>query len=69
MKEVDTMKKRYVVLDWYEDLYDPYYIGEYDTMEEAETAADKFEEDTDGECDITISDRQEIAESLEKLGF
>lgn len=65
------MKKRYVVLDWYEDLYDPYYIGEYDTTEEAEKAADEFEEDTDGECDVIIYDRQDAvsAKVLEKVGI
>jgi len=65
------MKKRYVVLDWYEDLCNPYYIGEYDTSEEAETAADKFEEDTDGECDVIIYDRQGKigAKVLEKVGI
>lgn len=65
------MKKRYVVLDWYEDLYDPYYIGEYDTSEEAEAAADMFEEDTDGECDVVVYDRQDKvgAKVLEKVGI
>lgn len=65
------MKKRYVVLDWYEDIYDPYYIGEYDTTEEAEDAADKFEEDTDGECDIVIYDRnaEKSAKVLKKVGI
>lgn len=65
------MKKRYVVLDWYEDLYDPYYIGEYDTSEEAEAAADMFEEDTGSECDVIIYDRQHKTDAkvLEKVGF
>lgn len=65
------MKKRYVVLDWYEDLYDPYYIGEYDTPKEAEKAADEFGEDTDGECDVIIYDRQDevSAKVLEKIGI
>jgi hypothetical protein len=65
------MKKRYVVLDWYEDLYDPYYIGEYDTEAEAEAAADDFEAETDGECDVIIYDRnaEKSAKVLKNVGI
>ena len=65
------MKKRYVVLDWYEDLYDPYYIGEYDTEAEAEAAADDFETETDGECDVIIYDRnaEKSAKVLKNVGI
>lgn len=71
MKEVDTMRKRYVVLDWYESLDEPYYVGEYDTEEEADKAADEFEADTDGECDIIIYDRnaEKSAKILKNVGY
>lgn len=65
------MKRRYVVLDWYEDLYDPYYVGEYDTEAEAEAAADNFEAETDGECDVIIYDRnaEKSAKVLKNVGY
>lgn len=46
--------KKFFALDWYEDWNDPYFIGDFDTEEEAEAACDKFEEETDGECDCII---------------
>lgn len=46
--------KKFLVVDWYEDLYDPYFVGDFDTEEEAKAACDKFEEETDGECDCII---------------
>lgn len=46
--------KKYFVLDWYEDWNDPDFIGEFDTVEEAEEACDNWEADTDGECDCII---------------
>ena len=65
------MKKRYVVLDWYDDLYDPYFVGEFDTAEEAEKAVDEFYEETDGECDVVIYDRngKKSAKILNKVGY
>ena len=61
--------KKYIVLDWYEDLLNPYYVGEFDTVEEAEAAIDKFEEDTDGECDCIIypTDNPKYKKIIEKV--
>ena len=37
------------------DLYECYgEIGTFDTLEDALKAAEKWEEDTDGECDLVI---------------
>lgn len=68
--------KKYVVLDWYEDLTDPDLIGFFDTMAEANEACDKWEEETDGECNCIIypTDNPKckkivaIAKRLEKEG-
>ena len=65
------MKKQYVVLDWYEDIYDPYYVGEFETVDEAEEACDDFEAETDSECDCVIYNRfnEKDEKLLNKLGF
>ena len=46
--------KKYFVLDWYDDWNDPEFIGEFDTVKEAEEACDNWEAETDGECDCII---------------
>ncbi len=45
-------RKKYELSDWYKD---ENIIGTYDTMAEAEEAAEQFIADTDAICDLIIS--------------
>lgn len=59
--------KKYFVFDWYEDWNDPEFIGEFDTVEEAEEACDDWEAETDGECDCIIYTTATAKEKYPKI--
>ena len=52
------------------DLYDCYgIVGEYDTLDELKQAADEWETETDGECDLVLRRWNEDMQAFRPLAY